>query len=166
MVHVNCKIKKSVYKKEELDMAKEIQIDYVQIGDYLYPEMSTGYEKPEIMRYGQMHKQYMMEKDREYCEKLEKEGRFYNHLLMVDKEAEQLHKKIMERKEREAIATGEITPELRNEQPLVWAAIMTRLEQETISQVAREYVLLDISVTAPVDEEFERMKAEEPLFLS
>ncbi|MBO5386770.1 MAG: TnpV protein [Lachnospiraceae bacterium] len=132
-------------------MAQQIEIDYVQIGDYQYPEMTTGYEEPTITRYGMMHRDYMMENNPELVEKLDNEWRLMFHLAQVEKEAEKLHKKILERKVREAIATGEITEELRNEQPLVWASIMERLEQETISQVAREYVLTDIPVTVEKD---------------
>lgn len=113
--------------------------------------MLTGYEEPSITRYGMMHKEYMEANHPELVKVLDNEWRLMRHLKMVEDEAEQMHKKIMERKEREAIATGEITSELRNEQPLVWAAIMTRLDQETISQVAREFVLTDVTVKVERD---------------
>ena len=98
-----------------------------------------------------MHKEYMEANHPELVKVLDNECRLMPHLKMVEDEAEQMHKKIMERKEREAIATGEITPELRNEQPLEWAARMTRMEQETISQVAREFVLTDVPVRVERD---------------
>ncbi|MBR3834394.1 MAG: TnpV protein [Lachnospiraceae bacterium] len=113
--------------------------------------MLTGYEETSITRYGMMHKEYMEANHPELVKVLDNECRLMPHLKMVEDEAEQMHKKIMERKEREAIATGEITPELRNEQPLEWAARMTRMEQETISQVAREFVLTDVPVRVERD---------------
>lgn len=113
--------------------------------------MLTGYEEPSITRYGMMHKEYIEANHPELAKVLDNECRLMPHLKMVEDEAEQMHKKIMERKEREAIATGEITPELRNEQPLEWAARMTRMEQETISQVAREFVLTDVPVRVERD---------------
>ena len=66
--------------------------------------MLTGYEEPKISRYGMMHLSYMKENQPELVKVLDNEWRLMRHLKMVEDEADQMHKKIMERKARLGIS--------------------------------------------------------------
>ncbi len=124
-------------------MEKQLEIEYTQIGDYLYPKLSTANENlPELTRYGLARRNFLREQSPFDLEVLG--AKAYPHFIEIQEQAEELHKNIMESKVREAEKSGEMPKDLRQKDAMAWMRIMERLEAETVSQVMRDLVKVPI----------------------
>lgn len=109
-------------------MENEIKITYRQVGDYKIPNLTLPPEaKQHIGRWGQLHGQYLNKNKLVYFVHLLSEGKLWDYLAEIDKQADDLYTHLVE-----AMAKQEnVTEQLKAENQLEWV-------QKTISKTEQE----------------------------
>ena len=95
-------------------------IEYKKVGDYYFPNLTEDkQEKVQLSKYGRMKLKYLKEHQKGLYFKLQTTNQLYDYLQMVDKEANEVYKRllIVFKKQRN------ITEELKERDQMKWIQI-------------------------------------------
>lgn len=116
-------------------LAEMKEIEYVQVGDYLIPAITTD-DMPEepIGKYGLMRRRHLKENDKRQYTLLQLEDRLYRHLSEIDRTArEQVNSFI------EQMLLKEPAPDKASD-PMGWVGHMENLKARAEEIVTRELI--------------------------
>lgn len=120
-----------------------VELTYTEIDGILYPNITvpgSGFSEKDLTRYGLMMKEYLDREQPVLAMELQKEFMYWDFIKNVQETADEMHEIVMERKVRSAEKSGELSNDIRNQNPYLWAQIMTRLEVETVQVVSSELI--------------------------
>jgi len=113
---------------------------YRQVGDYLIPNLTLPPEEAKVRlgKWGMMHKDYMLKNKKVTVTIMTVEGRFWQYLAEVDKQARDMFDSLVEQmKEKEGV-----TEQLKEENQMEWVCRM-----QDIEAMAREIVATELIYT-------------------
>jgi hypothetical protein len=137
--------KSSKLKGEAKDMAK-VELEYVEVGDYLIPAMTIGgsalveseaeAEEWPLGKYGLMRFRHLKDNNKFLYNLLEIRGQLDSHLREIDETARSRVESFI----REALKKQPIPEELKNTDPMEWVGRMENLKAQAEEIVTRELI--------------------------
>lgn len=95
---------------------------YTKVGDYYYPDIKENLKIP-LSKYGSMKLQYLKNNEQGLYHKLLAKDELNNYLLMVDREANELHDKLIVDFKRKR----NITEKLKEQNQIQWIKEMNNI---------------------------------------
>ena len=102
------------------------KIKYIKVGDYYLPNIKLKEEKitEPLGRYGRMYLEYLKENERVRYNSLLLENKLFEYLHEIDKQAYELHDRLVEQyKEKWGV-----TEELKQQDQMEWVRLMNNIE--------------------------------------
>ena len=118
-------------------MSNKNSISYRQVGDYIIPNLIIPPEEAKVRlgKWGMLHKDYMLKNKKVIVTIMTAEGRFWQYLAEIDKQARDMYETLIEQmKEREGV-----TEQLKEENQMLWVQKMSNIEAS-----AREFVCAEL----------------------
>ena len=103
-----------------------MEVTYQRRGDYLLPELTIEPSQGKIGKYGLMRKEFLKREKRALYTQLLIKGELMNHLLQVQKQAEEELARLIE-----LFSQAEnLSEEMKNNQPLDWTSRRNRIKKQ------------------------------------
>lgn len=102
------------------------KIKYIKVGDYYLPNIKLKEEKitEPLGRYGRMYLEYLKENERVRYNSLLLENKLFEYLHEIDKQAYELHDRLVKQyKEKWGV-----TEELKQQDQMEWVRLMNNIE--------------------------------------
>lgn len=102
------------------------KIKYIKVGDYYLPNIKLKKEKitEPLGRYGRMYLEYLKENERVRYNSLLLENKLFEYLHEIDKQAYELHDRLVKQyKEKWGV-----TEELKQQDQMEWVRLMNNIE--------------------------------------
>ena len=115
-----------------------MNITYRQVNDYMIPNLILPPEESKIRlgKWGMLHKDYMLKNKKVTATIMTAEGRFWQHLAEVDKQAEEMFSRLIEQ-----MAKSEgITEQLKATNQLEWVQRMNSIHSRAAEIVNAELI--------------------------
>lgn len=119
---------------------KTNNITYRRVGDYNIPNLALPPEEAEVRlgKWGLLHKDYMLKHKKATVTIMTAEGRFWQYLADVDKQAAEMFNTLVEQmKEKEGI-----TEQLKAENQILWVQKMSNIEAWAREIVVKEIIYI------------------------
>ena len=113
-------------------------ITYRQVADYMIPNLILPPEESAIRlgKWGMLHKDYMLKNKKVTVTIMTAEGRFWQYLSEVDKQAEEMFSRLIEQ-----MAKSEgITEQLKAQNQLEWVQKMNNIQNRATEIVNAELI--------------------------
>lgn len=119
-------------------MSNNNSITYRRVGDYLIPNLILPPEEAKVRlgKCGMMHKDYMLKHKKVTVTIMTAEGRFWQYLAEIDKQAEDMFSRIVS----DMAKTEGVTEQLKAENQLEWVQRMMNIEARTREIVCSELI--------------------------
>ena len=113
-------------------------ITYRQVGDYMIPNLTLPPEEANITlgKFGMLHKDFMLKHKPIQATIMTAEGRFWQHLAEVDKQATEMFHLLVEQMK----AVDGITERLKAENQMGWVQQMMNIESRAREVVCKELI--------------------------
>lgn len=121
-------------------MSNKNSISYRQVGDFSIPNLILPPEEAKVClgKWGMMHKDYMLKHKKVTVAIMTAEGRFWQYLAEVDKQATEMYNLLVEQmKEKEGV-----TEELKAENQMEWVQRMGNIEARVREIVLNELIYI------------------------
>ena len=119
---------------------KTNNITYRRVGDYHIPNLALPPEEAKVClgKWGMLHKDYMLKHKKTAVAIMTAEGRFWQYLAEVDKQASEMFDTLVEQmKEKEGI-----TEQLKAENQMLWVQKMSNIEAWAREIVVKEIIYI------------------------
>lgn len=116
------------------------KITYREVNGYMIPNLTLPPEETKVRlgKWGMMHKDYMLKNKKVTLTIMIAEGRFWQHLAEVDKQAEEMFFRLVS----DMAKSEGVTEQLKAENQMLWVQRMNNIESRT-----REIVCLQLIYT-------------------
>lgn len=108
-------------------MSNKNSVSYRRVGDYYIPNLILPPEEAKVRlgKWGMMHKDYMLKNKNVTATIMITEGRFWQYLADIDKQASEMFDTLVEQmKENEGV-----TEELKAENQMLWVQKMNSIQE-------------------------------------
>ena len=123
-------------KQKNYEVIRENELAYLQIGDYLIPDLKLPQENRSIGKYGRMHRDYLQEHNPIRFDDLVLEGKLWTYLADLNEQAQnRLHLIIRQMQEGESV-----NDELKKKNQLAWVQAMNSIHNRAEELVFHELV--------------------------
>lgn len=119
-------------------MEQNTKLEYRKVGDYMIPNLTLPTEETAIRlgKWGMLHKDYMLKHKKVTVTIMTAEGRFWQYLVEVDKQAEEMFSRLIEQ-----MAKSEgITEQLKSTNQLEWVQRMNNIHSRATEIVNAELI--------------------------
>ena len=114
-----------------------MQLNYIQNGDYLIPDMGlTEQEQKPLGKYGMMRRKYLEENRSGLYTRLILNGTLMEHLQEIEQTAQTRLETIMESLKKQ----NEVTEELKATNQMAWVARMNSLKNQAEEMIFSELI--------------------------
>lgn len=119
-------------------MNNQTNISYRRVGDYMIPNLTLPPEEIRITlgKWGMMHKDYMLKHKKVTVAIMTAEGRFWQYLAEIDKQAEEMFSRLISDM---AKAEG-VTEQLKAENQTEWVGKMNNIRNQAIEKINKEFI--------------------------
>ena len=117
---------------------KNSKLEYRRVGDYMIPNLTLPPEEASITlgKWGMLHKDYMLKHKRVAVGILTAEGRFWQYLAEVNKQATEMFDLLVEQ-----MKVGEcVTEQLKIDDQMLWVQKMMSIESRAREVVCKELI--------------------------
>lgn len=112
------------------------EINYVKVGDYLYPVIKMGKQEP-LGKYGRMKKKYLRENQKGHYFSLLANNHLDIYLHDVDKQANEMHDRLLiQYKEK-----WKVTEALKEQNQMEWVRMMNLIHGTVEEIVVMELII-------------------------
>ena len=107
-------------------MSNENSINYRQVGDYNIPNLILTPEEAKIRlgKWGMLHKDYMLKNKKVAVAIMTAEGKFWQYLADIDKQAEEMFSRLI----NDMARIEGITEELKTDNQMLWVERMNNVQ--------------------------------------
>lgn len=107
-------------------MGNNIKLEYRRVDDYMIPNLTLPPEEAKIRlgKWGMLHKDYMLKNKKATVAIMTAEGRFWQYLAEVDKQAEEMFSRLVS----EMAKSEGVTEQLKAENQMLWVQKMSNIE--------------------------------------
>lgn len=121
-------------------MEKKTKIEYRKVGDFMIPNLTLPPEETKVKlgKWGVLHKDYMLKHKSVAVTIMTVEGRFWQYLAEVDKQAEEMFERLVSDM---AKAEG-VTEKLKSENQMEWVRRMMNIEARAREVVCEELIYI------------------------
>lgn len=119
-------------------MKQNTKIEYRRVGDFMIPNLILSPEEAKVKlgKWGMMHKDYMLKNKKVTVAIMTGEGRFWQYLAEIDKQAEEMFSRLVSDM---AKAEG-VTEQLKAENQLEWVQKNMNIEARAREIVCKELI--------------------------
>ena len=119
-------------------MSNKNSISYRRVGNFLIPNLILPPEEAGIRlgKWGMMHKDYMLKNKKVTVTILTAEGRFWQYLAAVDKQAEEMFSRLVS----EMAKSEGVTKQLKDENQMLWVQKMSNIEARACEIVLKDFI--------------------------
>lgn len=119
-------------------MSTKNSISYRSVGDYLIPNLILPPEESNIKlgKWGMLHKDYLEKHKRVLFGTLLAQNKLYRHCAEVETQARDMFDNLIEQMK----ITESVTEQLKEENQLKWAHIMSNIQQRASEIVCKELI--------------------------
>ena len=117
---------------------KNSKLEYRRVGDYMIPNLTLPPEESSITlgKWGMLHKDYMLKHKKVAVGILTAEGRFWQYLAEVNKQATEMFDLLVEQ-----MKVGEcVTEQLKIDDQMLWVQKMMSIESRAREVVCKELI--------------------------
>lgn len=117
---------------------KNSKLEYRRVGDYMIPNLTLPPEEASITlgKWGMLHKDYMLKHKKVAVGILTAEGRFWQYLAEVNKQATEMFDLLVEQ-----MKVGEcVTEQLKIDDQMLWVQKMMSIESRAREVVCKELI--------------------------
>ncbi len=114
------------------------KIQYRRVGDYLIPNLKLPPEEARVTlgKWGMMYKSYLEKHKKVFFSLLLSQGKLYQHCAEVENQARDMFDTLIEQMK----TTEAVTEQLKEENQLEWAQIMSNIQQRASEIVCKELI--------------------------
>ncbi len=118
-------------------MENNVMLEYRRVGDYMIPNLTLPPEEAKVRlgKWGMLHKDYMLKNKKVTVTIMTAEGRFWQYLAEIDKQAQEMFDTLIEQMKK----TEGVTEQIKAENQMLWVQKMNNIEAR-----AREIVLNEL----------------------
>ena len=119
-------------------MEQNTKLEYRRVGDYMIPNLTLPLEEANIRlgKWGMLHKDYMLKNKKVAVTIMTVEGRFWQYLAEVDKQATEMFNLLVEQmKEKEGV-----TEQLKAKNQIEWVQKMNSIQAQAREMVCNELI--------------------------
>lgn len=119
-------------------MEQNTKIEYRRVGDFMIPNLILSPEEAKVRlgKWGMMHKDYMLKHKKVTVAIMTAEGRFWQYLAEVDKQAEEMFSRLVSDM---ANAEG-VSEKLKAEDQMLWVQRMMNIEARAREIIYEELI--------------------------
>lgn len=119
---------------------KTNNITYRRVGDYNIPNLALPPEEAKVRlgKWGLLHKDYMLKHKKATVTIMTAEGRFWQYLAKVDKQAEEMFSRLVS----EMANSEGVTKQLKAKNQMLWVQQMMTVEARAREFVAKEIIYM------------------------
>ena len=121
-------------------MEQNTTIKYRRVGDYMIPNLTLPPEEAKVRlgKWGMMHKDYMLKHKKVTVAIMTAEGRFWQYLAEIDKQAEEMFSRLVSDMAKAEV----VTEQLKADSQIAWVQKIMNIEAR-----AKEIVLNELIFT-------------------
>lgn len=119
-------------------MSNSNSISYRRVGDYYIPNLILPPEEAKVRlgKWGMLHKDYMLKHKKVTVAVMTAEGRFWQYLAEVDKQAEEMFSRLVS----DMAKDEDVTEQLKAENQMEWVQQMMNIEARAREIVCEELI--------------------------
>ena len=117
---------------------KNSKLEYRRVGDYMIPNLTLPPEEASITlgKWGMLHKDYMLKHKKVAVGILTAEGRFWQYLAEVNKQATEMFDLLVEQMKR----VEGVTEQLKADDQMLWVQKIMNIESRAREVVCKELI--------------------------
>ena len=121
-------------------MEQNTKIEYRRVGDFMIPNLILSPEEAKVRlgKWGMMHKDYMLKHKKVTVAIMTAEGRFWQYLAEVDKQAEEMFSRLV----KQMAKCEGVTEQLKADDQMEWVAYMNGIRNRATEIVFEELIFL------------------------
>ena len=123
-------------KQKNYEVIRENELAYLQIGDYLIPDLKLPQENRSIGKYGRMHRDYLQEHNPIRFDDLVLEGKLWTYLANLNEQAQNKLQLII----RQMQEAESVNDELKESNQMAWVQSMNSIYNRAEEIVLHELV--------------------------
>ncbi|MDD6021934.1 MAG: TnpV protein [Oscillospiraceae bacterium] len=119
-------------------MNNNTNVEYRQVGDFFIPNLVLPPEEAKVRlgKWGMLHKDYMLKHKKVAVTIMTAEGRFWQYLAEVDKQAQEMFSQLVS----EMTKSEGITEQLKAENQMMWIKKMSNIEAQAREIICKELI--------------------------
>lgn len=123
-------------KQKNYEVIRENELGYLQIGDYLIPDLKLPQENRSIGKYGRMHRDYLQQNNPIRFDDLVLEGKLWTYLADLNEQAQNRMQQII----RQMQEDESVNDELKENDQMAWVRAMNSIHNRAEEIVLHELV--------------------------
>ena len=123
-------------KQKNYEVIRENELAFLQIGDYLIPDLKLPQENRSIGKYGRMHRDYLQEHNPIRFDDLVLEGKLWTYLANLNEQAQNKLQLII----RQMQEAESMNDELKENNQMAWVQAMNSIHNRAEEIVLHELV--------------------------
>lgn len=123
-------------KQKNYEVIRENELGYLQIGDYLIPDLKLPQENRSIGKYGRMHRDYLQQNNPIRFDDLVLEGKLWTYLADLNEQAQNRIQQII----RQMQEDESVNDELKENNQMAWVRAMNSIHNRAEEIVLHELV--------------------------
>ena len=123
-------------KQKNYEVIRENELAFLQIGDYLIPDLKLPQENRSIGKYGRMHRDYLQEHNPIRFDDLVLEGKLWTYLANLNEQAQNKLQLII----RQMQEAESMNDELKENNQMAWVPAMNSIHNRAEEIVLHELV--------------------------
>ena len=126
--------------KDRIIMDNNTKLEYRRVGDYMIPNLTLPPEEAKVRlgKWGMLHKDYMLKHKKVTVTIMTAEGRFWQYLAEVEKQAEEMFSRLV----NDMAKTEGATEQLKAENQMLWVQKMNNIEARAREVVTTELIYI------------------------